>query len=271
VRALLAIEERGSGDPLVLVHGIATNRQIWNLVVPVLAADRRVVTLDVPGFGDSPPVDDGFELESVAERIARGLARRRIRGPYDVVGHSLGAGVALALAEQRPSSVRRLLLVAPAGFEAIPRAVSVALAAGADGWLAARRRLAPLSDLRWGRRLLLGFAAADGGELPPGLARQMIEASAGARRTASAMATITRADLGPRLAKTAMPLGVIWGTEDRTVPPRLAEAVTAARPDAEIAMIDGTGHVPMLERPDAFARAVDELLGRLPKDATSLR
>ena len=66
--------------------------------------------------------------------------------------------------------------------------------------LAARRALAPLTDIEWGRRLLLGFAAADGARIPPSQARAMVEASASAQRTGEALATITALDLRPLLA-----------------------------------------------------------------------
>jgi pimeloyl-ACP methyl ester carboxylesterase len=114
-RPLLAVDEAAAGEPLVLLHGLATNRSIWAPVVPALAGARRVVTVDVPGFGGSAPAGLGFDLEAVASRIARGLAARGVQSPFDLVGHSLGAGIAVALAAARPRSVRRLILVAPPG------------------------------------------------------------------------------------------------------------------------------------------------------------
>jgi pimeloyl-ACP methyl ester carboxylesterase len=267
---LLATTDSGRGQPLVLIHGLATTRQIWGLVVPALAETRRVVTLDVPGFGESAPAGPGFELEVVAERIARGLAARHVRTPFDLVGHSLGAGIAVTLAAARPRAIRRLVLVAPAGLGRYPRAASYALAAAADGLLAARRRAGALADLRWGRRVLLGFAAADGASIAPTQARLMIDASAGARRTATALATITRANLIPVLGRTEAPLGVMWGAEDRTIPARNAALVRSARPDARVVMIERAGHVPMVERPDAFVAALEGLLAALDRDSRPL-
>lgn len=211
MRNLLAVTRRGQGEPLVLVHGIATDRRIWDMVVPELARDRTVVTLDLPGFGRSSPVGDGFGLQSVAEHIARGLAARGIRGPFDLVGHSLGGGVAITLAALHPQRVRQLVLVAPAGMRPLPARVATLLAAGADAVLAARRGAAPLLERPWGRRLLLSLVAADPAAVPPTFARQMVDASAGAQRTAAALTEITTADLRPLLAATRMPLGVIWG------------------------------------------------------------
>jgi pimeloyl-ACP methyl ester carboxylesterase len=268
--ALLAVEEAGRGEPLVLIHGLATTRQIWSAITPALSRSRRVVTLDVPGFGESAPVGPGFELEEVADRIARGLAARRIRAPFDLVGHSLGAGLALTLAATRPRLVRRLVLVAPAGLTEISPRTTQLLSAGVNRLLAVRRSLAPLTDLDWGRRLLLAFAAADGASISPTQARLMVDASASARRSAEALATITAADLRPLLRSVAAPLGVIWGAQDRTIPVRIARVVCDERPDADVVMIERAGHVAMVERPEAFASALEELLGRLPKDATFL-
>jgi pimeloyl-ACP methyl ester carboxylesterase len=56
---VLGRDERGNGEPLVLIHGLATTRLIWRRVVPMLAGDRRVIAIDVPGFGVSPPAGDG--------------------------------------------------------------------------------------------------------------------------------------------------------------------------------------------------------------------
>src|SRR5579875_1566349 len=128
----------GSPDApaLVLVHGLATTRWIWELVAPRLAARREVITLDVPGFGDSAPAGEGFPLARVAERIARGLAAQGVRGPFDLVGHSLGGAIATALAVRRPRAVRTLVLAAPAGLAAVPAPLAAGLAVAAPPLLA---------------------------------------------------------------------------------------------------------------------------------------
>ena len=269
-RPLLSVNETGEGDPLVLLHGLGTTQEIWSLVTAPLAQSRRVITLDLPGFGESAPVGEGFDLGEVSDRLARALAAQHVTAPFDLVGHSLGGAVALTLAANRPKLVRRLVLVAPAGLQrrrpALPGAL---LGPGANGLFAARRRLAALSDRPWGRRLLLAFAAADGATLSPGQARMMVEASAPAQRIAAATAVIAQADLLPLVRSAPAPLGLIWGRQDRAVPFKVAADILAQRPDAELEVIDWTGHVPMVERPDSFAVALDGILRRLDKHATS--
>jgi len=260
----LAIEETGHGEPLVLLHGIATDRHIWDMVTPLLAAERRVISVDLPGFGGSAPTGEEFDLERVATRIARGLSAQGIRGPFDLVGHSLGGGVALTLAARRPRAVQRLVLVAPAGLKPMSPRVAGILASAADAVIAARRGAAPLTDLAWGRRLLLTGVVADGAGLPPSLARQIVQASSTALRTAPALRTIATVDLRPLLIESQAPLGVIWGEGDQTMPIETVAEIVRFRPDAMVARLKSAGHVPMVERPLAFVTALEWLLDELP-------
>lgn len=254
----------------MLLHGLGASHQIWSLTVAGLALRRRVVTLDLPGFGASaPPRGPGYDLGAVTDRITRALAARGLRGPLDVVGHSLGGAVALTWAARHPGLIRRLVLVAPAGLHGRTRVPAALLGAGAEGLFALRRGLAPLTDLAWGRRALLAFAAADGGRLTPAQARMMVRASAGAERIAPAMAAIARADLVALAEAHRGPLGLIWGERDRAVPRALADVLTAARPDAELALLPAAGHVPMMERPAAFTAVLERVLRRLDKHATT--
>ncbi|HEU0316620.1 MAG TPA: alpha/beta fold hydrolase, partial [Solirubrobacteraceae bacterium] len=213
----LALEESGTGDPLVLVHGLATTRLIWRRVVPLLDRRRRVVRIDVPGFGESPPVGRGFDLRAVAERVAGGLAAARVEAPFDLAGHSMGGAVALVLAAERPDAVRRLVLVAPAGLRPIPRLAAAAFGASGAPLIALRRAGAPLTDTGWGRRLLLATGTVDGGSIPPADARAMVGASRGATRVRQALAAVAAADLRPELGALPAPLGLLWGAEDRII------------------------------------------------------
>lgn len=255
----------------MLVHGLAATQDIWSLSAAVLGRHRRTVTLDVPGFGDSAPVGPGFDLEAVADRIARGLTGRRLPVPFDLVGHSLGGAVALTLAAQRPRLVGRLVLVAPAGLRALPPIPARLLGPASEVWYRARRSVAPLSDLRWGRRLLLAATAADPARLSPAQARMMIDASTGAQRIGPALTAIAAGDLLPVLQRVPAPVGLIWGRHDRTVPLEVAQAIVAERPDAPLEVIDDAGHVPMVECPGVFAARLLGLLDRLDKDATTSR
>ena len=151
----LAVERVGSGDPLVLVHGVGTTRAVWRHTVPYLAAHRDVVSLDLPGFGDSPPAGPGFPLDEVADAVAS-EAIGSAEAPLDLLGASLGGAVALALAGRRPDLVRSLILLAPAGFAPRPGAIAAPAGLAAAGFMYGRRVLgAPLVGNPLARRALL--------------------------------------------------------------------------------------------------------------------
>ncbi|MFC7549586.1 alpha/beta fold hydrolase [Plantactinospora sp. GCM10030261] len=103
-------ETTGAGRPLVLLHGGLGTTDMFARVAPALAAHRRLVMVDLPGHGRSPAGDRPLRFETMADDIA-GLLRRLDLSGTDLLGYSLGGGVALRLAIQHPGLVRRLVLV----------------------------------------------------------------------------------------------------------------------------------------------------------------
>ena len=255
----LGRDDRGAGEPLVLLHGVATSRLVWRRVIERLAHDRRVIAVDVPGFGESEPAGPGFDLDEVADRLAAGLGLER----FDLVGHSLGGAVAVATAARHPEAVRRLVLVAPAGLE--PRATGVAAALGAAAERAVYARLVvgyQLAARARGRQAMFGATVADAARLHPADARLLLDASRGARRVSSGVRRALEADLRDDLAAAPMPVGLIWGTADRVVPFAGLEALRRLRPDAAVETV-AAGHIPQVESPAAFAAALERILGAL--------
>jgi pimeloyl-ACP methyl ester carboxylesterase len=105
----LYYDEQGTGDPLVLLHGGLSSGDMFAALTPVLAADRRVVLVDLQGHGRTADVDRPFDPETMADDVA-GLIEH-LGGTADVLGYSLGGEVALRLAIQHPERVRNLTLV----------------------------------------------------------------------------------------------------------------------------------------------------------------
>jgi pimeloyl-ACP methyl ester carboxylesterase len=241
---MIAIDAEGEGAPLVLLHGVGANRGIWKLVVPALAAERLVLAPDLPGFGDSRAIGDGFELEPVADAIADAISSR-VDGPYDLVGNSLGGAVALVLARRRPGSVRRLVLAAPAGFSPRPELVSAVAGRLAGPAITIRRVVgAPLAGSAVARRALLWGTVAAPQRLPERDARAMLQASRDSTRIGPAITAVLRADLHADLVPVKAPLGLIWGERDRIVPIAALQSIRAVRPDAIVQTISAAGHVP---------------------------
>src|SRR5579875_1919720 len=112
---MLAFERHGSGEPLVLVHGVTHRRQAWYPVLDELAAEREVILVDLPGHGQSPPlVTDGHPVEDVLRaQFKQFLADQGLVRPH-VAGNSLGGLVALIAAAE--GDARSATALSPAGF-----------------------------------------------------------------------------------------------------------------------------------------------------------
>lgn len=262
-RESIATETTGSGMPLVLIHGVGTNRTIWSRSVPLLARGRAVTTLDLPGFGDSR-APERWSLEGVADLIAAAL-ETEVEGSFELIGSSLGGAVALTLADRRPDLVRRLVLAAPAGFRPAPEPLG-RIASAAAGPLLSARRFAGLrlAERPTARRALLAGTVADGSALTPEAARLMLRASADAVSLGPAFRTAARADLREPAARLETPTGLVWGSLDRVIPVHTIERILEIHPDAPVEVISGAGHIPHLETPERFATAVERVLSQLP-------
>lgn len=252
-------------DPIVMLHGVGANRSIWRSVVPLIAEDRLVITPDLPGFGDSPALDTRFDLDAVATTLADDLAQG-INEPFDLVGNSLGGAVALVLAERRPELIRRLVLAAPAGLAPRPRPLS-ALAGHVVGPVIKARRIVgtPLAGSPTARRLLLWGTVASPQKLAPADARAMLQASRGARSIGSAVTAVLNADLRSSVQDAQVPVGLLWGEHDRVIPARSVLSLREFIDGIPLELIPAAGHVPQIERPDEFVRALERLLTRLDR------
>jgi pimeloyl-ACP methyl ester carboxylesterase len=105
----LYYEERGSGQPLILLHGGLAAGEMYTPILPVLAAGRRVITVDLQGHGHTADVDRPLRYETLGDDVA-GLIRHLGLGQADVMGYSFGALTALRTAIQHPDLVRRLVI-----------------------------------------------------------------------------------------------------------------------------------------------------------------
>jgi pimeloyl-ACP methyl ester carboxylesterase len=260
---VLAIEVHGEGQPLVLVHGVGTHRGVWREVLGPLSSARRVIALDLPGFGDSPPAGEGFDLDRVGDVVAE-AAGDRAGEPFDLLGHSLGGAVCLSLATRHPDAIRSLVLLAPAGFAPRHAAVADALGVASATFLTVRRTVGvPLAGNPLARRTLLWGAVARGDRLSPATARFMLTASARGRRLGGAVKAAAAADLRAALTKLQAPLGVLWGERDRVVGRAAIDRLRRTHDDVPVEVIADTGHVPQLERPEAFCAALARLEQRM--------
>lgn len=252
----VAYDERGGGaaPPLLCVHGFTGSKEDWAAVIGRLAADRRVVAVDLPGHGGSAGSDDpaDYGLGAVAQWVLRFLDAVGMPEAH-LCGHSLGGLVVQRTAAAASQRLRSLVLV-DTGLGAVredvaERAAALA-AAAAEGGATAAYALAsemgePGSDpareaFIEQRFLTLEPAAIVGG----------------------ASSLITALPLGAFLRGVDLPVLVIGGADDQEWTPREQELLAEATAGAEHAVVPAAAHTPQVENPTAFAAAVGDFLRR---------
>ncbi len=248
------------GDaPVILLHGMWGGSRHWEAVGPLLSGGRFVVAPDLPGFTAEGGGRHDYRPARLAEAVSElmdglGLAKAAL------VGNSLGGRVAVEVALTAPERVSRLVLVAPAGLtppvtwlRALPK-WKVPLEDGYLDLALAQIFARPLTDpvvavaAARERRALAGipFTA-----FLNGSARCLTEMSRSVPDAES-------------LKSIACPKGLIWGREDRLILLEVAVLLQALWPSSALEVLDGVGHCPNLEAPEAFSDAVDRLLAIVP-------
>jgi len=248
---VLAHDDVGTGFPLVLVHAFPLDRRMWG-PQRALAGRARVIAVDLPGFGQSPPIE-GASIRRFAALVAGvldhlGLARAA------VAGCSMGGYVAQAFALAYPQRTAALGLVdtraQPDTPEVRARRQALVEQVRAEGMAGVPERQLPK---------LLG-PEAQGDPVLVGLVREMILQASPAGLIAAAEAMGSREDFRPQLGRIACPAAVLVGTEDAIVPVEEAQAMARALPRGRFVPIAGAGHLANLEAPEAVNQALGDLL-----------
>jgi pimeloyl-ACP methyl ester carboxylesterase len=242
----IAYDRTGDGPPLVLLHPLGADRRVWDPVTEPLRATHEVIAVDLPGFGESPPLRGTIPTpRALAEAVAALLRELGIERPH-VVGNSLGGWVALELA--LAGGAGRVTAIAPAGLWAAPLVPKPSLAHRLA------RALTPLIEpaarTRRGRRLLLSGSVAHPDRIPGRDAAHLVRAYARAPGFI-AVNDAMRAATFTALDRIRCPVTLIWPERDRVVKrPALlpGNATSVALPDA--------GHVPMWDAPAALVALI---------------
>ncbi|WP_181765072.1 alpha/beta fold hydrolase [Streptomyces albidus (ex Kaewkla and Franco 2022)] len=256
----LAYERRGSGEPVVLLHGIGHHWQAWEPVLSILAASYEVVAVDLPGFGASPTLPEGhsYELGSVIPLLGEAISTLGLERPH-VVGNSLGGLLALELALH--GHARSVTALSPAGFwtgaeRRYAYALLMGMRAGAkaipDGML---QRLARTAA---GRAALTSTIYARPGRRSP----EAVIAETRSMRAATGFAPTLEVGRSPEVLFDQdipdVPVTIGWGDKDRLLLRRQGVRAKKAIPSARLVALRGCGHVPMNDDPAMVARLVLE-------------
>lgn len=255
----LRVRDMGSGPALMMLHGLGADRRIWERAIARYADRWRVVAVDLPGHGASDKPDVWYTQRYFA-RVIRALGRVLQLDNIVLMGSSLGGRIALEIAATYPVWVRGLVLSAPAPlvgmwWKPMGWALSVLTAETLVRWLM------PLGIDRGFFDPTLHAATVRRALMTEQFARDDVPAFA--RAVARAVGGVLSAD-APSTSEIRQPTLLVWGREDRIVPLSNAEALQAVLPQARLVVVDECGHMPMLERPDAFLAATDDFVGELP-------
>lgn len=253
----LEVVEEGprSGSPIVLIHCFTCAINYWNKMMPALARQHRVVAIDLLGHGGSEKPKSGYSVSNQADLIAQALAKLGV-SDAEVVGHSLGGAVAVALAQQSPALVNRVFIVdTPPTHEegdlGLVAKLGFAPVIGEAFW-----RIKPDFAVRKG----LEVAFAPGFKVPDEFVEDVDRMTFSAYDdSASGFDDYVKEEpLDQRMAETGKPLMVIMGAEEQIIDEpakRLAEYRSTV-PGTQTKLISGAGHSPNVEKPAETAALV---------------
>ena len=263
----LRYRRTGSGDPILLLHGIGQSLEDWNEQHDRLSARHTVLSLDLPGFGWSERLPGDATLAGLAGILPTFLDAMDVAGPIAVVGNSLGGAVAMTFAAAHPSRVGSLVLANSAGFGQEVTMVLRLLAIKPVGAVLMRPSLGnssrTVSSLFYDKTLATDVRIRHSFALSQrGPHAQTLLDLANDLGTFRGVRPEWRESLLAKVKAAGIPTLIVWGDHDHVLPTAHLQAATVALPLAESHVFEKTGHMPQIERPDEFAALVEDFLSR---------
>jgi pimeloyl-ACP methyl ester carboxylesterase len=248
----------GEREPVVFVHGLAGQWQNWLENLPRIAQQRRVIALDLPGFGLTPMPRDPISIPGYGGFVDRFCEALGL-GEVALVGNSMGGYITAEIAIQSPPRVSRLVLVSAAGVSSADVVQAPILTVGRAATAlttqnAARQR--ELASRPIARHLTLALVARHPRLLKADFAYEGFYKGAGKPGFNDALRACLNYDFRDRLPDVHVPTLIVWGQKDAIIPARDASEFERLISDSRKVVMRDTGHVPMAERPRAF----DDLL-----------
>lgn len=265
----------GRGKPLLMVHGLGGSALNWMSVGPEVAQDYHAFALDLAGFGHTPLFDRSAAVGANAG-LVHSFIEQVIGEPVVLMGNSMGGYIAVLEAADHPSWVNAMVLVDPAipSVHVYPRndpvllGVMAALSIPGLAQNLLERRVRELGPERLVQQAL-ALVCADPTRIAPEVLdahiqltrerEQLGRQNGRAFLQASRSISLRMADprFWSRAAKVQAPTLVIHGSLDRVIPIAAAHELARHRPDWTLEVLEGVGHVPMMETPDRFMRALN--------------
>ena len=259
---------RADSAPMVLLHGTSASLHTWEGWANALRGQRRVISLDLPGFGLTGPwagayAGSPYTAQASAKFVLDVLDHLGVQH-FVAGGNSLGGEVAWHLALLAPDRVDKLILVDSGGYAFDPESVPL-------GW-----RLATLPVLSWlGQHLLpralvaqgLHAVYADPNQVTEALVDRYYELTlreGNSAALAERMRTLERGREAAQIATLRLPTLILWGGRDRTIAPEFGQRFARDIPGSRLVQFDALGHVPQDEDPLRSVAPVKAFLGLAP-------
>jgi 3-oxoadipate enol-lactonase len=244
----IGVAEAGNGGtPIVFLHGVGSDKSVWQPQLAHFSRARRAVAFDYPGYGDSGPAAVGTTRDDYAAAIVAGMDTLGIAQAH-ICGLSLGGVVGIAMHALAPERCTSLIL-------------ADTFAVHPDGPGIYERSVAASADLRALAEARVDFLLAPGalGDVRREVVETMARIDPAAYRVGAE--AVWLADQRDRAGAIGVPTLVVCGEEDKVTPPSLSEELAALIPEAKLGTIPGAGHISNLERPAEFNRIVEEFIG----------
>ncbi len=242
---------RGTGKPLLLIHGLGGSWRSWSTILDDLATEREVIAVDLPGFGDTPPLPGEVSIRTLADAVTGFLADNELTG-IDAVGSSMGARLVLELA-RRGGVLGSVVSLDPGGFW--------------NGWerhafyasifasVRLVRLLKPVMPALTGnpvtRTLLLAQFSAHPWKLSPEVTLEELRSFADSPSFDELLRQLTYGETQKSAPRNSVehPLVIGWGRQDRVCFPGQAKRAVKSFPDARLHWFEHCGHFPQWDVP----------------------
>jgi len=254
--------EQGDHRPIVFIHGLSGQWQNWLENIPRFAQGRRVVAMDLPGFGLSPEPRERITIELYGRVVAE-MCERLELAPAVLVGNSMGGFVAAEVAIHHPETVERLMLLSSAGVSQMDVAKRPVLAAGKVAGLLATSNVAQMRMTARRPKLrhwVMSLVCRHPSRIKPDVMFEGLMKGANKPGFDDALRACLEYDFREHLPDIGCPTIVVWGEKDMIIPVRDADRFVELVQGARKLIFDDTGHVPMLERPRSFNACLEEFL-----------
>ena len=251
-------EKQGKGKPLLLIHGLGGSIHSWDIIIDDLAKTREVVTIDLPGFGNSPPLAGKVSIGTLSDALKDFLEQQGLLG-IDAVGTSMGARLVLELV-RRGGILGAVVSLDPGGFWQgwEKHAFFISIKVSIKLIRLIHPLLPKLLNTPQGRRILLLQFSVRPEQLPPEVPLQELNDYVKARSFDELLYTLVYGEEQKGLPKGTLknPLVIGWGRNDYVCLPKQANRAMKLFPDAKLHWFENCGHFPQWDQTKETVRLI---------------